>query len=135
VTRGRGISVHRQDCDNVDLVEQPVAAADVDALCALARDCRVIVAADEALVEPRARDRLLRDPAPLAFIWKPQAVGGAFVVVDAVKLLPQRLHIVTGFFDTAVAHALAHATARVVDALTKVPRAHGLGTLAVVADP
>lgn len=121
--------------DNVELVEQPVAAADVDALCALARDSGVTIAADEALLDPRARDRLLRDKAPLAFIWKPQAVGGAVVIVDAVKLLPKRVHIVTGFFDTAVAFCLAHATARVVDSLTGIPRAHGLGTLAVVVDP
>lgn len=124
-----------RDDDNVELVEQPVAAADVDALCALARDARVTVAADEALVDPRARDRLLRDEAPLAFIWKPQAVGGATVVIDGVKRLPERVHIVTGFLDTAVARRLAHATARVVDALTGARRAHGLDALAVVVDP
>lgn len=121
--------------DNVELVEQPVAAMNVEALCALARSARVTVAADEALVDPDARARLLRDETPLAFIWKPQAVGGATVVIDAVKRLPERVHIVTGFFDTAVAFRLAHATARVVDSVTGAPRAHGLGTLAVVVDP
>lgn len=123
------------DDDNVELVEQPVAAMNVEALCALARSARVTVAADESLVDPHARARLLRDEAPLAFIWKPQAVGGATVVIDAVKRLPERVHIVTGFFDTAVAFRLAHATARIVDSVTGIPRAHGLGTLAVVVDP
>ncbi|MDP2339814.1 MAG: enolase C-terminal domain-like protein [Deltaproteobacteria bacterium] len=124
-----------RDDDGVDLVEQPVPAGDVDGLCALARDQRVTIAADEALIDPDARALLLAARAPLAFIWKPQAVGGAAVVVDAVIGRPERVHIVTGFLDTVIAQTLAHATARVVDAITGVPRCHGLGTVAEAVLP
>ena len=120
------------DDDGVEWLEQPVAAADVDGLCALARDFKTVVAADEALIDAAARAQLLRARAPLAFLWKPQAVGGASVVVDAVARLPSRVHIVSGFFDTPIAQSLALATARVVDAITRTRRAHGFGMVAQV---
>lgn len=120
---------------DVELIEQPVAAADVDGLASLAADFgHVVVCADEALVDPDRRRALLSSPASLGFIWKPQAVGGATVVVDAVAAHRDRVHVVTGFFDTDTAHAHAHACARVVDALTGVRRAHGLAAQAIL-DP
>ncbi len=120
--------------DGVELFEQPVAADNVEGLCALAADFPITVCADEALVDPERRKALLRAREPIGFIWKPQAVGGAGVVVDAVNALPDRVHVVTGFFDTAVGLGHARACARVVDAITGVRRAHGLSVQAMI-DP
>lgn len=118
---------------DIELIEQPVAADDVDGLVGLAADFgHVVVCADEALIDPARRKALLDAAAPLGFIWKPQAVGGATVVVDAVAARRDRVHIVTTFFDTDVAAAHATAVARVVDALCGVRRAHGLSQRAML---
>jgi L-alanine-DL-glutamate epimerase-like enolase superfamily enzyme len=116
---------------DVELIEQPVDRADLEGLRSLARDFpHVIVCADESLIDPALREAVLTSAEPLGFIWKPQAVGGAVAVIDAVKRRPDCLHIVTGFLDTPVAHTYAAACARVVDAVTGVARAHGLTSMA-----
>lgn len=118
---------------DVEFIEQPVAADDVDGLLGLARDFpHVTLCADEALIDPERRRALLAADVSIGFIWKPQAVGGALAVLDAVAARRDRVHVVTGFFDTDVAQGYARSCARVVDALTGVRRAHGLSTFARV---
>lgn len=121
---------------DVEFLEQPLPAHDVEGLRMLAAEHpHVTLCADESLIDETRRRELLAAPEPLGFIWKPQAIGGALAVIDAVKARPDRVHVVTGFFDTAVAQAYAVACARVVDALTGVARAHGLASCALVLAP
>jgi len=116
---------------DVEFLEQPLQSEDVDGLRMLAAEHpHVTLCADESLIDETRRRELLAAPEPLGFIWKPQAIGGALAAIDAVKGRPDRVHVVTGFFDTAVAQAYAVACARVVDAVTGVPRAHGLASCA-----
>ena len=65
-------------CERYDLecVEQPVAAADLDGMAALRREVAAPIAADEAATDHRAVRRLIEAEAVDVVVLKPMAAGG-----------------------------------------------------------
>jgi o-succinylbenzoate synthase len=102
----------------VELCEQPVAAADLDGLLALAREGPVPIAADESLLVPGAIDRLIAPGTPLAaVVLKPTALGGPLRAC-ALGLRARSLGIaavVTTLLDGPVMQAMARGVAAAVD--------------------
>lgn len=94
---------------DVELLEQPVAAHELDALAALCAEAPLPLAADEALCEPGALALLLSQPRPPLFVLKPAALGG----LRAAWSIAQRAqrastHVcVTSFIDSAIGRTSA----------------------------
>ncbi len=121
----------------LELCEQPLPAGDVDGLRRLRRHVPVPVAADEALLERGAIDRLLAvDPEPAAqvLVLKPMALGGVLPAL-AVGARAAKAGVdvyVTSLIDGPVARAAALHLAAVVPSSGRL--AHGVATGALLAD-
>ncbi|MEX2446377.1 MAG: o-succinylbenzoate synthase [Dehalococcoidia bacterium] len=120
---------------DIELIEQPVAAGDVEALARVRERASMPIAADEAMLDPATRARVLETRAADLVVLKPMLLGGlrpAFAVARdaAARGLGA---IVTTTFDSSVGTAaslhLAAALAGIaVDGAPRRALAHGLGT-------
>jgi o-succinylbenzoate synthase len=117
----------------VEWIEQPVPAADVAALAAVRAAGLVAVAADEAVVDAAALERVLAAGAADVVVLKPSALGG----LQAARRAAARARdagcrvCVTSLLDGAVARTAALALAA---ALPDPLPACGLATGALLAD-
>ncbi|MSQ35809.1 MAG: o-succinylbenzoate synthase [Dehalococcoidia bacterium] len=119
----------------IELIEQPVAAADVEALARLRRAAWVPVAADEAAADPVSAERVLAAGAADLLVLKPMRLGG---IRPALALARQAAAlgvgvVVTTTFDSSVGTAAALQLAAALDGgagagASPGALAHGLGT-------
>lgn len=99
---------------DIEFIEQPVAGAELLAL----GETEIPWAADESLLDPAVRARLLDDPAArrgcAAFVLKPALLGGILAArALAIAAMSQRVGVVvTHLFDGPVALAACRALAR-----------------------
>jgi o-succinylbenzoate synthase len=115
----------------LELCEQPVAAADLEGLRRLRRQVSCRLAADEALAVPERWARLLEldpDAAAAVLVLKPMVLGG---LLPALRLARQAERVgcacyVTSLLDGPVARAAASHLAAV---LPRSGLAHGLSTV------
>lgn len=115
----------------IELLEQPVAAAAIDSLLRVARAARFGIAADESLAHPGASDRLLAEGAVAAFVLKLPLLGG---LRSALSLASRARRagidcVVTSFLDSSIG---VHAAAGLARALAPSDRAAGLATGALL---
>jgi o-succinylbenzoate synthase len=119
-------------CD-IEYIEQPVAADDVEALRRL-RALRLIpIAADESVQRPEQARAILALGAADVLILKPMALGG---ILRARALYAEARDagvdaVCTGFIDSAVGRA---AVAQLCASLPMLQHAQGLGTGALFTD-
>jgi L-Ala-D/L-Glu epimerase len=114
---------------DIDYVEQPLAAADVDGHAVLRRETPVPIALDESVTDDAAVRRILDAGAADVLVVKPARVGGPVVVrAIAARAVEAGVPVVLStFFETGVGTVAAvHAAA----ALPPIgpERAHGLAT-------
>ena len=112
---------------DIEYVEQPVAAHDVAALARLRRASSVPVAADEAITDLRALQRLLDAGAADVVVLKPMVLGGLHAAREAAAVATERgvRVVVTTLLESAVGRAGAlHLAA----SLGPGTLAHGLAT-------
>ncbi len=122
----------------VELLEQPVPAADVEGLAHIREAAPLRVAADEALIDPATREQVLERKAADLLVLKPMVLGGirpALALAERAAQAGIGAFVTTTFDSTVGTAASLHlAAALPTDA------AHGLATgdhLAadVVSDP
>jgi o-succinylbenzoate synthase len=116
---------------DLELCEQPVAAANVEGLRRLKQLSPVRIAADETLCAPTSFERLLEaDPTPAAdvLVLKPMALGG---LLPALELARKAHAVGVGTYVTTMLDGpLARAAAvHLAAALPPSPFAHGLATV------
>ncbi len=111
---------------DIELVEQPVPAGQVDAMARLRLRSAVPIAADESLIEPGGLERVLRLGAADCLILKPMFLGGIRpALVAARDAEAQGIDaLATTSFDSSVGIAAALQLA----SLLPTARAHGLAT-------
>ncbi len=102
----------------IELIEQPVAASNLDALARL-RGCGVRIAADEAAASPEAGGRVVAARAADLLVLKPMRLGGvrpAFALAQSAWAagLPS---IATTTFDSSIGTAVALHLAAALDGL------------------
>lgn len=119
---------------DIEFVEQPLAAHEVEGLAELRRRVRVPIAADEAAASVSAVRALLADDAVDVLVVKPARVGGPAAVAEIAERAAERgvPVVVSTLFETGVGIAAALAAAAV---LPEVPTSrwafspdHGLAT-------
>jgi len=119
---------------DIEFVEQPLAAHDIDAMAELRRRVRVPIAADEAATSVRDVRGLLEAEAADVIVVKPARVGGPRAVAEIAELAAARgvPVVVSTLFETGIGIAAALATARrlpvVESARWPDPLDHGLAT-------
>lgn len=100
---------------DLEYVEQPVAARDIDGLAELRRHAAVKVAADESVASERGMQRLLAAGAADVVVLKPASLGGAGRTLELASLARQAgIRVVfTHAFESAIGarHALHCAAA------------------------
>lgn len=118
---------------DVDFVEQPVAADDIDALAELASTSPIAVAADESCA-PLERGRRLVDEALVpVVVLKPSMLGGIISTLRLIELAEARgvRVVLSSLIESAVGRAaIAHLAASRPD----LDGPHGLATGAWLAD-
>jgi o-succinylbenzoate synthase len=117
----------------VELVEQPVPAGDLEGLGAVHRRVPVPVAADEAVTGPEAARRVLELEAADALVLKLPVVGGIAPAREIAELAAERgcAVIVTSAFEAGVGLAAAlHLAA----SLPELSPACGLATASLLAE-
>lgn len=119
---------------DLEYVEQPLPAGDVDGLALLRRRSRVPVAADEAVSSVRAARLLLEAGAADVLVVKPVRVGGPVAAAEIAELAAERgvPVVVSTLFETGVGIAAALAVAAALPTvgssrLASIPD-HGLAT-------
>lgn len=118
---------------DVELVEQPVASEDLEALARLRRTSPVPLAADESVRDVESAKRILRLRAADVLVVKPAAVGGLGNALSIARRAREaRVDVlVTTFLDTAIGRAGAlHLAA----ALPHAHHAAGLATGTLLDD-
>jgi len=119
---------------DIEFVEQPLAAHDVDGLAELRRRVRVPIAADEAAASVSATRALLASDAVDVLVVKPARVGGPAAVAEIAERAAERgvPVVISTLFETGVGIAAALAAAA---ALPDIPSPrwptqpdHGLAT-------
>jgi len=119
---------------DIEYVEQPIAALDVDGLGELRRRVRVPIAADEAASSVHAVRALLAADAVDVLVIKPARVGGPAAVAEIAERAAERgvPVVISTLFETGVgiAAALSMATVLpdVVSDSSDGPLDHGLAT-------
>lgn len=116
----------------IELVEQPVPAGDLEGLAAVRRRVPVAVAADEAVTGPEAARRILELEAADALVLKLPVAGGIAQAREIAELAVERGRavIVTSAFESGVGLAAAlHLAA----ALPGLSLASGLATAGLLA--
>jgi len=119
---------------DIEYVEQPVAAHDIEGLADLRRRVPVSIAADEAVESLSAARSLLRADAVDLLVVKPARVGGPAAVAEIAQLAAERgvPVVISTLFETGVGVAVALATAAALPGVALPGRAeppdHGLAT-------
>ncbi len=119
---------------DIEYVEQPLPALEVDRLAELRRRVRVPIAADEAVESVRAVRALLAADAVDVLVVKLARVGGPAAVAEIAELAAARgvRVVVSTLFETGVGIAAALAVAtdlpEVHGSRLPLPLAHGLAT-------
>ena len=112
---------------DIEYVEQPVLASNVEALARLRRAGLAKIAADEAAFDLRAIRRILDAEAADVLILKPMVLGGLHAAREAAALAGRRgvTTVITSMVESAVGRMGAlHLAA----SLGPMPHAHGLAT-------
>jgi len=137
---------------DLEYVEQPVAAHDIDGLAEVRRGAAVRVAADEAVASEHGMLRLLAAGGADVVVLKPATLGGAGRALELAMLARDEgvrvvfthafesaigarhaLHCASAWGDAAGIHGLVTAGLFETD-IAEPPRCHG-GCVAVPADP
>jgi L-alanine-DL-glutamate epimerase-like enolase superfamily enzyme len=119
---------------DIEFVEQPLPAHDVDGLAELRRRVRVPIAADEAAASVRDVRELLAADAVDALVVKPVRVGGPAAVAAIAELAAERdvAVVISTLFETGVGIAAALAAAAALPDVASnrwpTPPDHGLAT-------
>jgi o-succinylbenzoate synthase len=119
---------------DIEFVEQPLPAHDVDGMAELRRRVRVPIAADEAAASVREVRGLLAADAVDALVVKPVRVGGPAAVVAIAELAAERdvAVVISTLFESGVGIAagvaIAAALPDVPSARWPTPPDHGLAT-------
>ncbi len=124
--------LQRLASEEIELVEQPVPADDLEGLARVRRRAPVPVAADEAVTGPEAARRILKLEAADALVLKPPVTGGIALAREIAELAAERgcAVIVTSAFEAGVGLAAAlHLAASLPGPLP----ACGLATAGVLA--
>lgn len=114
---------------DIDYVEQPLAAADVDGHAILRRETPVPIALDESVTDEAAARRIVEAGAADVLVVKPARVGGpvAVAAIGARAAAAGISVVLSTFFETGVGTVAAiHAAAALPP--TGEERAHGLAT-------
>jgi L-Ala-D/L-Glu epimerase len=130
--------------DGVDLqyVEQPLAAPDIEGLISLRRRVGVPVAADEAVTSVEAAKLVLDHDAADVLVVKPARVGGTMAVarIESIATAHGVPVVVSSLFETGIGLAAGLACASWVSQFSDLPgwpadeRDHGLATADVLED-
>lgn len=119
---------------DIEFVEQPLAAHDIDGLAELRRRVRVPIAADEAAASVRDVRGLLEADAVDVLVVKPVRVGGPGAVAQIAELAARRdvAVVISTLFETGVGIAAGIAAAAalpdVASSRWPTPPDHGLAT-------
>lgn len=119
---------------DIEYVEQPLAAHDVDGLAELRRRVRVPIAADEAAASVQAVRDLLAADAVDVLVVKPARVGGPAAVAEIAERAAERgvPVVISTLFETGVGIAAALSMAAVLPEVSPessaYPPDHGLAT-------
>ncbi len=119
---------------DIEFVEQPLPADDIDGLAELRRRIRIPVAADEAVTSTRAARALLAADAVDVLVVKPARVGGLAATAAIAEMASERNVpvVVSTLFETGVGMAAALAAAAalpdVASSRVATPLDHGLAT-------
>ncbi len=115
---------------DIQWLEQPVAARDIDALARIHAFAPVRIGADEALVDPSARQRILDDHAVSVVVLKPMMFGGIRPSLEFARRAIDRgmTVVVTTTFDSSIGTAVALHLAAALGITPDVDVAHGLST-------
>ena len=119
---------------DIEFVEQPLVAHDLDGLAALRRRVRVPIAADEAVSSVGAVRALLADEAVDVLVVKPARVGGPAAVTEIAERAAERgvPVVISTLFETGVGLAAGLAIAaelpEVMSSRWAVQPDHGLAT-------
>lgn len=110
----------------IGLIEQPVPAADVEALARVHARSTILLGADEAMADPVSRERVLALGAAYCVILKPMVLGGLRPALEIGRRATSQgmRAIVTTTFDSSIGTATSLALAC---ALPHGP-SHGLAT-------
>jgi o-succinylbenzoate synthase len=126
-------AVARLDAFEIELLEQPVAADDLDALARVRAASRIDIAADEAVRDLASAKRVLAAGAADALVLKPAALGGlraARRIAAAAEQAGVDV-LVTSFLDSSLGIAAA---LQLAASLPRASHAAGLATAALLAD-
>lgn len=112
---------------NIEYIEQPVKAADIEGMAGLRRSVRVPLAADESLSSYQDFHRLLEAAAADVFIIKAARLGGFRKSLRIAGEAMERGHrvVITSSLESGIGIA---AGAHLALALPPQPKAHGLAT-------
>lgn len=111
----------------VDLVEQPLPAADIDALGDLTRESKVDIAADESCAPIERARRLVEERLVDTVVLKPSALGGLLPTAELIDLA--RSNNVRVVLSTLIESAVGRrAVAQLAAAHPDAPGPHGLAT-------
>ena len=119
---------------DIEFVEQPLPAHDIDETAELRRRVRVPIAADEAAASVRDVRGLLAADAVDVLVVKPARVGGLSAVAAIAELASERdiAVVISTLFETGIGIAAALAAAAalpdVASARWPIPPDHGLAT-------
>jgi L-Ala-D/L-Glu epimerase len=118
---------------DIEYVEQPLAATDLDGHSALRRMRGVPIALDESVADERSAARVLEAGAADFLVVKPARVGGPAVVrAIAAKAADDGVPVVLStFFETGVGTAAAVRAAAALPSVGE-ERAHGLATTSLL---
>jgi o-succinylbenzoate synthase len=117
---------------DIEYVEQPTRAGDIETLGRVQRAVSVDIAADEDVTDPAAAQRILDAGAARLLILKPQRLGGLRAcrpIIDTATAAGVRC-VVTTSIDTGIGTAAALHLAAALGG----PYAHGLATLDLLED-
>jgi len=110
----------------IELLEQPVAAADVDALARIREHSPMRIAADEAVVDPSTFSRVLELRAADLVVIKPMMLGGLTAAAEVARRAFD--HGIGAFVTTTFDSSIGTAAALHLAASLPWDAAHGLGT-------
>ncbi|RLT39452.1 MAG: o-succinylbenzoate synthase [Chloroflexi bacterium] len=115
----------------IEWLEQPVPPHDIDALTRLQAASPIRLAADESLIDPAFRERVLAEGAASVVVLKPMMLGGIRVALDFGRraIDAGMTVVVTTTFDSSIGTAVAlHLAAALGDIAPGTDVAHGLST-------
>lgn len=121
---------------DIEYVEQPLPAADLDGMRRLRQASPIAIAADEAASDAAAIARILAASAADVLVLKPQCLGGYAPIISLARRLPPGVRcVVTSAMEAGVGvTASLHIAAALLSGSDAPPLACGLATLDLLAD-